>query len=395
MIRQLQVLGIKCDNHPSVRISCRFRAVARTATRAVLRAFSPYPIEILPRKLQSRYFSPVNAFTRIGTIIRDHNILRPQPVVDLLAVNQKKVRLQVNFQTFFGKVMYLISNSEIIKLIFVIIDRKYSPLKEKTFPEASLGAKLPEGAAAKCSVAPEHKLSASAAEFVPSWMKAPQVEQTYANASGSTPVLPLCPYFEAGNCEKGDECEFVHGMVCDMCNYACLHPADSEQRAQHKRECMAAHEAAMEEAFAEARSADKVCGICMESIRERDARFGILEGCRHCFCLECIRKWRRNQSEDFEKETVRSCPECRTHSDFVIPAKYWVEDANDKKKLIDDFRANAKQKRCKYMKKGNVDDCPFGNKCFYKHQLPDGTVVEGKSPRQLRRNAAPRLMFHI
>uniref|UniRef100_A0A915ATE1 RING-type E3 ubiquitin transferase n=1 Tax=Parascaris univalens TaxID=6257 RepID=A0A915ATE1_PARUN len=230
-----------------------------------------------------------------------------------------------------------------------------------------------------------HKLSASAAEFVPSWMRAPSGEKTYATACGSRALLPLCPYFETGNCEKGDKCGFVHGLVCDMCDVACLHPADAEQRAQHRRECLAAHEAAMEEAFAEARSADKVCGICMENIRERNARFGILEGCRHCFCLDCIRQWRRNQNQQFEKETVRSCPECRTHSNFVIPAIYWVEDADDKKKLIEEFRANTKQKQCKYMKNGNLDDCPFGNKCFYKHQLPDGTIAEGKSPRALRR----------
>ncbi|KHN82802.1 putative E3 ubiquitin-protein ligase makorin-2 [Toxocara canis] len=259
--------------------------------------------------------------------------------------------------------------------------------------------KKPSETSSTVSSFSSRKLSASAAEFIPSWMKAPQSENTYASVSGSVAVLPLCPYFETGHCEKGDECEFVHGLVCDMCNVACLHPGDSEQRAQHRRECLAAHEAAMEEAFAEARSADKVCGICMENIRERNARFGILEGCRHCFCLDCIRQWRRNQNQQFEKETVRSCPECRTHSDFVIPAMYWVEDADDKKKLIDEFRANTKQKQCKYIKNGNLDDCPFGNKCFYKHQMPDGTIAEGKSPRALRRSAPRRrrrpLMFDL
>lgn len=53
--------------------------------------------------------------------------------------------------------------------------------------------------------------------------------------------------------------------------------------------------------------------------REKNERFGILEGCKHCFCLKCIRKWRGNQNEQFEKEVIRSCPECRIQSNFVIP----------------------------------------------------------------------------
>ncbi|VDK87156.1 unnamed protein product [Litomosoides sigmodontis] len=231
--------------------------------------------------------------------------------------------------------------------------------------------------------------SVDAAEFVPSWkMTALDEVNTVASRSSSHP-LPLCPYFETGECDKGDKCQFVHGDVCDLCNVPCLHPMDAEQRAQHRRECIDAHEAAMEEAFAEARSADKMCGICMENIRDIKSRFGILEGCKHCFCLDCIRRWRRNQNDHFEKKTVRSCPECRTHSDFVIPATYWVEDQADKDDLIARFRENTKQKQCKYVKEGYIDDCPFGNKCFYKHELPDGTIVEGDSPRTLQRRRRP------
>ncbi|KAL3983284.1 Zinc finger C-x8-C-x5-C-x3-H type (and similar) family protein [Acanthocheilonema viteae] len=233
-----------------------------------------------------------------------------------------------------------------------------------------------------------HVFSVDAAEFVPSWKILP-LNEVNAVASRSFGSLPLCPYFETGDCDKGDKCQFVHGDVCDLCNVPCLHPVDTEQRAQHRRECMDAHEAAMEEAFAEARSAGKVCGICMENIRQVKSRFGILEGCRHCFCLDCIRQWRRNQNDHFEKKTVRSCPECRTHSDFVIPATYWVEDQADKDDLIARFRENAKQKQCKYVKEGYIDDCPFGNKCFYKHELPDGTIVEGDSPRTLQRRRRP------
>ncbi|VDN03456.1 unnamed protein product [Thelazia callipaeda] len=239
----------------------------------------------------------------------------------------------------------------------------------------------------KAELRVEHVFSANAAEFVPSWKTAAPNESSIAPSSSQK--LPLCPYFETGYCVKGDQCQFVHGDICDLCNIPCLHPNDREQRAQHRQECMDIHEAAMEEAFAQARSVGKVCGICMENIRERNGRFGILEGCKHCFCLECIRQWRRNQNSQFESKIVRSCPECRTHSDFVIPAIYWVEDQADKNKLIASFRENTKQKLCKYIRGGYIDDCPFGNKCFYKHQLPDGTVVEGNSPQSRRRQRRP------
>ncbi len=67
-----------------------------------------------------------------------------------------------------------------------------------------------------------------------------------------------------------------------------------------------------------------------------------------------------------------------------------MEEQSDKTKLIDDYRRNTAQKPCKYLREGRVDECPFGNKCFYKHQLPDGTVVEGASPGTLRRRRRQR-----
>uniref|UniRef100_A0A914LY55 RING-type E3 ubiquitin transferase n=1 Tax=Meloidogyne incognita TaxID=6306 RepID=A0A914LY55_MELIC len=266
--------------------------------------------------------------------------------------------------------------------------------------------------------------------------------------------VPLCPYFEVGLCQDGDFCRFVHGIPCDMCLLNILHPHNEAQRKKHRHDCLEQHERDMEAAFADARSADKQCGICMELIAEKDLRFAILQNCNHCFCLECIRKWRKqhnNMEQEVEAKTVRACPECRVHSDYVIPSKTWIEDKDEKEKLIKIFHDNTKkgfrkyvcelffkinvgltklfdlkygytwpqkysdsrpweffiflrffldfyrrqdqsfivsiifQIKCKYIKGSDVDSCPFGNKCFYKHQMPDGTIVEGKSPRTLRR----------
>lgn len=110
---------------------------------------------------------------------------------------------------------------------------------------------------------------------------------------------------------NGDMCAHIHGNLCDMCGRNALHPFNEEQCKEHHRQCLEEHEKAMEEAFAEARSADKQCGICMENIVQKGLRFGILQNCKHCFCLTCIRQWRKNDAENFETKTVRYGWLCR------------------------------------------------------------------------------------
>lgn len=55
----------------------------------------------------------------------------------------------------------------------------------------------------------------------------------------------------------------------------------------------------------------------MEAVVESGRRFGVLSGCRHAFCLDCIRKWRGRL--DLPKETLRACPMCREPSFYVVP----------------------------------------------------------------------------
>ena len=46
----------------------------------------------------------------------------------------------------------------------------------------------------------------------------------------------------------------------------------------------------------------------------------------------------------------RSCPQCRVHSDYVIPSMFWVEEEDEKTLLIDMYKENTKKKICKYYK---------------------------------------------
>lgn len=142
----------------------------------------------------------------------------------------------------------------------------------------------------------------------------------------------------------------------------------------------------MELSFAIARSKEKSCGVCFEVILEKtsgEQRFGILPNCNHCFCLSCIRKWR--QARQFENKIIRACPECRVTSDFVCPSMYWVDTKEEKEKLIENYKQALSRKDCKYFKQGR-GKCPFGNKCFYLHALPDGTRTDVGPPPRQRRN---------
>jgi E3 ubiquitin-protein ligase makorin len=40
----------------------------------------------------------------------------------------------------------------------------------------------------------------------------------------------LCPFASKGMCPFGEECVYLHGLVCDTCGRQCLHPFDDEQQ---------------------------------------------------------------------------------------------------------------------------------------------------------------------
>jgi E3 ubiquitin-protein ligase makorin len=202
---------------------------------------------------------------------------------------------------------------------------------------------------------------------------------------------PLCPYSVANyECPNQSNCNYLHGLLCDLCNRSCLHPFNEKQQKQHHEECVKEHERQMELSFAIQRSMDKTCGICMDIVMEKEPvterRFGVLEKCTHIFCLSCIRKWR--QTKQFDSRTIRSCPECRVSSDFVIPSEFWVEEKEDKDKLITDYKKALGSKPCKYFKQGR-GECPFAGACFYLHAYPDGTkaTMPPPRPRTIRTNA--------
>lgn len=175
---------------------------------------------------------------------------------------------------------------------------------------------------------------------------------TSSSNSASSTFSSLCPYLVGSGICHYDPCDYIHGDLCELCQRYCLHPTDVEQQKMHNLECIAQHEKDMELSFAIQKSKDKTCGVCFEVIMEkpgREQRFGILPNCIHCFCLECIRKWR--QAEQFDNKIKRACPECRITSDFVCPSLFWVDTKDEKDKLINDYKGALQAKDCKYFNK--------------------------------------------
>lgn len=163
-------------------------------------------------------------------------------------------------------------------------------------------------------------------------------------------------------------------IQCDQCMEFCLDPKDDDRNKLHRKFCSDRIEKEMEEAFALQRSEGKICSICYEEVIKKttytERRFGLLLGCLHVFCLSCIRKWRTNNGGD--KNAVRGCPLCRTHSDYVIPSIYWVDEDESKAKLIHQYQIKLSRISCRYFN-GGKGNCPFGNNCFYMHDVVDNS----------------------
>uniref|UniRef100_A0A2C9LHC6 RING-type E3 ubiquitin transferase n=1 Tax=Biomphalaria glabrata TaxID=6526 RepID=A0A2C9LHC6_BIOGL len=133
-------------------------------------------------------------------------------------------------------------------------------------------------------------------------------------------IQDLCPYNDMDECPYQDNCPFLHGDLCSVCRMPRLHPLDLNRRIQHATDCLTLHEK---------QSLDKECGICQELIFEEDSVFGLLQNCKHSFCLDCLNQWQLLGPN----ETRLTCPMCRTESQISFPSRYWYECSEEKHRL--------------------------------------------------------------
>jgi E3 ubiquitin-protein ligase makorin len=91
-------------------------------------------------------------------------------------------------------------------------------------------------------------------------------------------------------------------------------------------------------------------------------RFGLLVGCDHAFCLDCIRSWRKQA--EAQSSSARCCPICRQPSHYIIPSNEFV--TKEQKEVLDQlYKEKLKSISCKYFAK--YQTCPFAENCFYSH----------------------------
>ena len=110
-------------------------------------------------------------------------------------------------------------------------------------------------------------------------------------------------------------------------------------------------------------SSQATCGVCLEPIVSKRGRFGLLEGCEHAFCVECIRQWRSTHA--IRPDVARACPVCRAPSHFVVPSAVHFVGPR-KAALTTAYLSRLRQIPCRHFDFGE-GRCPFGSSCFYAH----------------------------
>ena len=125
----------------------------------------------------------------------------------------------------------------------------------------------------------------------------------------------LSPYAAVGDCHYGENCAYLHGDACDMCELQVLRSVDAAQRSQHIKSCVEACNEDMELLFVVQHSKDMVCGICMEVVYKKanpgEHCIGILSNHNHTYCLKCICKWM--SAKQFESKIVKVLPRMLDH----------------------------------------------------------------------------------
>lgn len=163
--------------------------------------------------------------------------------------------------------------------------------------------------------------------------------------------VPLFRYYKQGNCRYGERCEFRHDE-------------EDATKPQH------------------------TCGICFEPVgNSYNRRFGLLEGCDHIYCCDCIMNWRKEGSS--EAEDRRVCPSCRKKSRYIIPSwEYCVGE--EKEQFTNDYKARLAKLPCKRFD-GGLGSCPFGRDCFYAHMRGGKDIKpQEKSMEEIQRDRDER-----
>ncbi len=68
-------------------------------------------------------------------------------------------------------------------------------------------------------------------------------------------------------------------------------------------------------------------------------------------------------------QAVRACPQCRVTTRFVTPSSVWPADAEDKQRIVSEYKTKLSNIHCKHFARGE-GKCPFGNRCAAPPRAP-------------------------
>lgn len=190
----------------------------------------------------------------------------------------------------------------------------------------------------------------------------------------------ICRYYKTPRgCYAGDDCKFLHGAEEKLTPYdkskVCRYYIQGH--CTRGTRCWFRHELVKDPVDEELKHLDEnMCNICME----KPQTYGLLIGCGHVFCLQCIRQWREPQGKSPDmvmSGVIKRCPYCRSPSRFITPSTHFFpHDHPCKQEIIDSYKNSMARVPCKYFVETSASGkpcCPFGLDCFYQHLNPDGT----------------------
>ncbi|KAG6854520.1 hypothetical protein C0991_005432 [Blastosporella zonata] len=172
----------------------------------------------------------------------------------------------------------------------------------------------------------------------------PATDPSSSRAPTLTPYdkAKRCKYYDEGYCKRGHKCWFTHEQ-----GVAAAEVNDDD---------------------------DELCSVCFE----QPSVYGLLGGCNHIFCIDCIRKWRDPTGKGGEISNIKKCPMCRAKCRYIIPSSGFFKDGPEKERIVQKYKDSMARVPCKHFvatkaKNPKKPMCPFGKDCFYQHLNDDGT----------------------